>query len=60
MEDQEKETLPDSLKYRDCGHMYFPHKHLLLFIRKVDEAVRTSANTDTFKKEGSKRIKVCE
>lgn len=59
MEDGEKATLPESLKYRDRGHMYFPHRHLLPFIRKFDEAVRMSANADTFRKEGSKMIKVC-
>ena len=58
MEDRDKETLPDSLKYRDRGYMYFPHRHLLPFIWKLDETVRVSANTDTFKKEGNKLIKV--
>ena len=59
MEDKEKHILPDSLKYRDCGHMYFPHENLLPFIRKVEEVVRMRANADTFKNEGSNMIKVC-
>lgn len=58
MED-EKDILPDSLKYSDFGHMYFPHENLLPFIRKVEEVVRMRANADTFKNEGSNMIKVC-
>ena len=59
MEDKEKETLPESLKYRDQGHscMYFPHKNLS-FIMKVDQSVHKGANTDTFKSKGSRLIKV--
>lgn len=59
MEDKNKDTLPDSLKYRDRGHMYFPHNNLLPFVKKVDQSVRKSANTDTFRSRGSELIKVC-
>ena len=55
--ERDKETLPESLKYRVRGHMYFPHRSLLLFIKKLDEKVCKSANSDTFKREGSKLIR---
>lgn len=58
MEIQDKGTLPESLKYRDQGYMYFPHRSLLPFIKKLDETVCKSANSDSFKRLGSKLIEV--
>ena len=57
--ERDKETLPESLKYRVRGHMYFPHRSLLPFIKKLvnDEKVCKSANSDTFKRERSKLIR---
>ena len=60
MEDEDKRMLPESLKYRDQDHMYFPHKKLLPFIRKLNESVRKTANRDTFKTQGRELIKVCK
>ena len=35
MEIHDKGTLPENLKYRDRGYMYFPHRSLLPFIKKA-------------------------
>ena len=59
MEDSDKsEKLPESLKYRDRGHMYFPHPKLIPFIKKLDEAVCTKANVTEYKRLGKDLVEV--
>lgn len=36
---EDRETLPESLKYRDQGHMYYPHRSILPIIRKINQSV---------------------
>ena len=58
MVDSDKEKLPESLKYRDRGHMYFPHPKLTPFIKKLDEAVRTNTNDTEYKRLGKDLVEV--
>ena len=55
----DKTTLPESLKYKDEGGMYFPHTLFIPFVRAVDECVREHANETSFKRYGSKLVQVC-
>ena len=59
MADSDKERLPESLKYRDRGHMYFPHPKLIPFIKNLDDAVRTTANITEYKRLGKDLVEVC-
>lgn len=54
----DKNVLPESLKYKDEGGMYFPHPSFVPFIRAVDECVREHANETSFKRYGSKLVQV--
>ena len=54
--EQEKEHIPDSLKYRDKGHMYFPCKELLPLVKEVDVSSKECTNTESFKKHGSELL----
>ena len=55
---EDKELIPDSLKYRDKGHMYFPCVELLPLIKEVDLATKEYTNGESFKKYGSELLTV--
>ena len=48
-----KEHIPDYLKYRDNGHMYFPCPAILQFLTAVDLTTKENANEAGFKEHGS-------
>ena len=54
--EQDKEHIPDSLKYRDKGYMYFPCKELLPLVKKVDVFSKECANEASLKKHGSQLL----
>ncbi len=54
----DKTHIPEELKYRDRGHMYFPSKEILCFLKHVDACVMENANEASFKKYGSEMIEV--
>ena len=56
---KDKSCIPDYLKYRDQGFMYFPHHSLLPFLRNLDTVVKETVNEDGFCKHGDDLIKVC-
>lgn len=55
---KDKSSIPDYLKYRDRGFMYFPHHNLIPFLRNLDTVVKTAVNEDAFCKHGDDLIKV--
>ena len=55
----DKSAIPDYLKYRDQGYMYFPHITLIPFLRTVDNAVKAVVNSSGLDENGSELIKVC-
>ena len=55
---KDKSGIPDYLKYRDRGYMYFPHGSLIPFLRSLDTVVKQSVNEDGFRKHGDDLIKV--
>lgn len=50
IECDDKDHIPYELKYRDQGHMYFPAKYFLGFLKKLDTCVTENANETTFRK----------
>ena len=54
--EQEKEHIPNSLKYHDKGHMYFPCKELLPLVKEVDVSSKKYTNVESFKKHGSELL----
>ena len=54
----DKSHIPEELKYRDRGYMYFPSKDFLSFLRGLDNCVMENANDSTFKKYGPEMIDV--
>ena len=55
----DKTAIPDYLKYRDQGYMYFPHVTFIPFLRTVDNAVKAVVNSSGLDENGSELIKVC-
>lgn len=53
-----KDHIPQELKYRDNGHMYFPAVEFLPFLRALDQSVMENANVASFKKYGAHFIEV--
>ena len=53
-----KDHIPQELRYRDNGHMYFPATEYLPFLQALDECVMENANSISFKKYGSHLIEV--
>ena len=47
-----KTMIPQYLRYRDRGFMYFPDVSFIPFLRSIDEVVRKVVNTDTLQDEG--------
>ena len=54
----DKSHIPEELKYRDRGHMYFPSVEFLSFLRGLDTCVMENANESTFRKYGPEMIDV--
>ena len=54
----DKTMLPESLKYKDEGGMYFPLTSFVPFIKSVDDSVREPANEESFKRYGPKLVEV--
>ena len=54
----DKSHIPQELKYRDRGFMYFPSDDLLPFLRALDGCIMENANASAFKKYGSEMIDV--
>jgi len=48
-----KEHIPDYLKYRDNGHMYFPCPEMIQFLTAVDLTTKEIANEAGFREHGS-------
>ena len=53
-----KEHIPEYLKYRDNGYMYFPCTEMLPFLISVDLKTNEKANEQSFKEHGSNLLKV--
>jgi len=53
---EDKELIPDSLKYCDKGHMYFPCVELLPLVKEADLATKEYTNIKSFKKYGSELL----
>jgi len=53
-----KEHIPDYLRYRDNGHMYFPCPEMLPFLTAVDLSTQESANEASFKEHGAEMLHV--
>ena len=54
----DKSHIPEELKYRDWGFMYFPSIEFLSFLRGLDSCVMESAHESTFKKYGPEMTEV--
>ena len=53
-----KEHIPEYLKYRDNGYMYFPCTEMLTFLVSVDLKTKEMANEQSFNEHGSNLLKV--
>ena len=49
LECTEKSHIPEYLQYRDRGHVYFPKRCFIPFIRAVDKCVCNFANEESGK-----------
>ena len=54
----DKSHIPEELRYRDRGYMYFPSKEFLSFLRGLDSCVMENANECTLNKYGPEMIDV--
>jgi len=50
---EDKDHVPEYLKYRDEDHIYFPCTELLPFLKAVDTATSKKLNDTTLRQEGS-------
>ena len=50
---EDKDHVPDYLKYRDEGYMYFPCVELLPFLKAANVATKEEINNTTFSQQGS-------
>ena len=55
---KDKSNIPDYLKYRDRGYMYFPHSSFIPFLREVDSIVKGVVNSNTFEENGRDLVQV--
>ena len=53
-----KDHIPDYLKYRDNGHMYFPCPEILDFLKAVDTITKENVNEAAFKEHGTELIQI--
>ena len=54
----DKSLIPDSLRYRNRGHMYFPDPIFLPFLKAVDNIVHKFTNKQSFEKHGKALVEV--
>ena len=55
---KDKSTIPNYLKYRDLGFMYFPHPTFIPLLRNLDTTLKEVVNPSGMEKYGSSLIKV--
>ena len=55
---KDKSDIPDYLKYRDRGFMYFPHRCFIPFLKKVDKIVKKVTNMSGLNEHGDDLVKV--
>ena len=55
---KDKSAIPNYLKYRDLGFMYFPHPTFIPLLRDVDSTLKEVVNPSGLEKHGSDLIKV--
>ena len=55
---KDKTAIPDYMKYRDFGYMYFPHPTFIPFFRHLDTTVKEVVNPSGINTEGNNLIKV--
>ena len=55
---KDKTVIPDYLKYRDRGYMYFPDPAFLPFLRDIDASLKDVVSIDGFQQEGDNLVKV--
>ena len=55
---KDKSAIPDYMKYRDLGYMYFPHQTFIPFLRNVDTSLKEVVNPSGLEKHGHNLIKV--
>jgi len=56
---KDKSKIPDYLKYRDRGYMYFPDTSFIPFLRQIDDLVKKAVNEKQLEEDGRDIIKVC-
>ena len=54
---KDKSKIPQYLRYRDRGFMYFPDVSFIPFLRSIDEVVKGIMNKGRFEQDGSDIIK---
>ena len=54
----DKDHVPDYLRYRDMGYMYFPAARYIPFIKSVDKCTLEYANESLLKEHGSRLVEV--
>ena len=59
MKIKDKSGIPDYLRYRDKGFMYFPDSSLVPFLRNFDSILKEIVNEEGLRKHGDNLIKVC-
>lgn len=55
-QEEEKGNVPNYLKYRNNGNMYFPCIELIPFLKAVDTAAKENCNDTSFMKHGSELL----
>ena len=59
MKIKDKSSIPDYLRYRDKGFMYFPDNSLVPFLRNFDSILKEIVNEEGLRKHGDNLIKAC-
>ena len=55
---KDKSNVPEYLKYRDQGFMYFPHVTFIPFLKAVDDCVKGVVNSNGLEENGSDLVQV--
>ena len=55
---KDKTAIPDYMKYRNLGYLYFPHSTFIPFCRHLDTTVKEVVNPSGINMEGNNLIKV--
>lgn len=58
MKPDEKSSIPDDLKDRDRGHMVFPKREMLTYVRAVNAATKEYARSSVLRKLGKQLLQV--